>query len=106
MPSLSQLGWVHMVFGLLSLMTGTIVILSRKGNRRHRSWGYAYLFSMVATNITALLIYDLTGTFNFFHASAFLSLATLIMGMASVLRRAPRQGRIWVVRQPGAEAPG
>ena len=53
-----------MISGILALATGTIVILSRKGNRiRHRFWGYFYLFRMVAGNVMLLVIYELTGAF-------------------------------------------
>jgi uncharacterized membrane protein len=93
----STIGWVHAVFGMLSLTTGTIVILSRKGNRlNHRFWGYFYLFSMVATNVTSLVIYDLTGTFNMFHWSALFSLVTLMFGMLPIFNHRPKGG--WLPR--------
>lgn len=95
----STIGWVHMIFGLLSLLTGTIVILTRKGNRlSHRFWGYFYLFSMLATNVTSLVIYDLTGRFNMFHWSALASLIVLFIGMLPIFTRKPRANGGWLPR--------
>lgn len=95
----STIGWVHLVFGLLSLITGTIVIFTRKGNRvSHRFWGYFYLFSMVSTNVTALIIYELTGRFNMFHWSALASLIVMSMGMLPIFTRKPRAHRAWIPR--------
>lgn len=99
MYSFSTIGLIHMIFGLLALTAGTIVILTRKGNRLvHRFWGYFYLFSMLATNATSLIIYDLTGTFNFFHWSALFSLIVLTIGMLPIFTRHPRAGRGWIPR--------
>ena len=97
MLELTTIGWVHTIFGLLAVISGTIVILNRKGSRLHRAWGYLYLFSMLSTNATALLIYELTGRLNFFHYSAFFSLATLIIGMLPVFTRRPPRKR-WMLR--------
>ena len=87
MLSLSTLGLVHLVFGILALVSGTAVTLIRKGNRSHRALGYLYLYSMLGTNITALLIYDLTGTVNMFHIFALFSLLTLLAGMLPIFTR-------------------
>jgi uncharacterized membrane protein len=95
----TTIGWVHIIFGILSLITGTTVILTRKGNRiSHRFWGYFYLFSMVATNATSLVIYELTGTFNMFHWSALASLIIMTVGMLPVFTKRPRAGRAWLPR--------
>jgi uncharacterized membrane protein len=88
---MDQLGLTHLVFAIVALAAGTLVVLARKGTRFHRSVGHLYLTSMLAVNVTALLIYDLSGTFNFFHLSALFSLVCLVIGMGPVLTRRPRQ---------------
>ena len=87
MLAFSTIGWIHTIFGLLALLTGTIVILLPKRRKlAHRFWGYFYFFSMVATNVTSLTMYQLNGRFNMFHWFALLSLATLIVGMLPLFR--------------------
>lgn len=62
MLSFSTIGWIHTTYGLPSLLTGTVVILIRKGDQPgYRFWGYFYLFSMLATNVTTLTMYGLNG---------------------------------------------
>jgi len=84
------------VFGLCALMMGMLVVLMRKGTRYHRTIGHMYFASMLGLNVTGLLIYRLTGKFNFFHASALFSLAFLLIGLVSVVLLQPRKA--WLER--------
>lgn len=88
---MSTLGWVHTVFGLVALVSGTGVILMVKGSRMHRTVGHVYVTSMLALNVSALLIYRLTGHFNAFHAFALFSFVNLLGGMGTVLLRRPKR---------------
>ena len=65
----------------MAVASGTAVALLTKGTKRHRLLGWAYLLTMLGLNATALVMYRLTGTFNFFHGAALLSLASLTLGM-------------------------
>jgi uncharacterized membrane protein len=85
------LGTVHLIFGLTAVLTGTIVVFMRKGTPAHRTIGYGHFTSMLGTNITALLIYRLTGTINFFHIAAVFSLLFLSVGMGTVIFHRPRK---------------
>lgn len=49
---------------------------------------------MLATNVTALVLYELTGRFNLFHWFALFSLLTLMGGMGAVISKRPG----WLVR--------
>jgi len=91
MAHLSPLGWIHLIFALTAVFVGTIVVFMRKGTRGHRTMGHIYFTSMLGTNITALFIYRLTGTINFFHIAAFLSLISLSVGMGAVIFRWPKK---------------
>ena len=93
---MDTLGSIHVVFGLCALVTGTLVVLIRKGTRYHRTIGHWYFASMLGLNVTALLIYRVTGKFNFFHTSALFSLAFLLIGLGSVVLRRPRKA--WLER--------
>lgn len=87
---MSTLGWIHMIFGIVALLAGTVVVMIRKGTRWHRTLGHVYLTSMIALNATALAIYNLYGHFGPFHWLALSSLFTLIAGMVPVFTRRPK----------------
>jgi len=93
---MSELGWIHTIFGLVALISGLIVVLQRKGTRWHRTIGHIYLSAMLSLNTTALFIYNLYGHFGPFHWLAIASLLTLIAGILPVLIRRPK-GR-WLER--------
>lgn len=87
---MDTLGLIHMVFGIVALLAGAVVVLSRKGTRAHRTLGHIYLTSMIGLNATAFAIYDLYGRFGPFHWLAVSSVLTLAAGMIPVLVRRPR----------------
>lgn len=93
---MSTLGWVHLTFGIVALLAGTAVVLTRKGTRWHRTLGHVYLTNMVALNVSALFIYNLFGTFGPFHWLALGSLFSLLVGMIPVFTRRPKRG--WLQR--------
>ena len=81
------MGFVHIVVALAALAFGTAVIFSRKGTRKHRQLGRAYLVMMLALNGTALAIYELFGGFGLFHWMALFSLASVLLGYWPAWRR-------------------
>lgn len=81
---------LHIGSALSALIFGLCVLLVRKGTRIHKQLGYAYFFSMLGLNISALLIYQLTGHFGPFHGAALASLLTLTLGLVPAYRRLPR----------------
>ena len=89
---MSTLGWIHTIFGMVALLAGTAVILTKKGTRGHRTLGHVYLTNMIALNVSALFIYELYGRFGPFHWMALTSLLTLIAGMVPVFTRRPKVG--------------
>ena len=74
------LGFIHIVVSLAALAIGMVVMLSRKGTRKHRWLGRAYFITMLALNGTALAIYELFGSFGLFHWMALFSLASVLLG--------------------------
>ena len=91
MNHLTTLGWLHLSFAAFGLVAGAVQLLRRKGDRIHRALGYAYVYGMIVSNATALLLYRFTGSFNVFHAGAIVNFACIIAAMIPVLRtpRAP-----------------
>lgn len=83
------MGLLHVVLALVSLLSGTFVLLRRKGNATHRRLGRVYLFSMLGLNLTALLNYELFGFFGPFHWMALISLASIVGGYLVVRRKRP-----------------
>jgi len=87
---MSTLGVVHTVFSFLAILFGALVVLLDKGTRWHRTWGHLYAVCMVGLAVSALFIYRLTGSFGPFHLFALVGLATLALGMGTVLLRRPQ----------------
>jgi len=90
----SFLGLVHLIAAFAAVALGALVLFRTKGGRVHRRLGYAYALAMLTVNATALLIYRLTGHFNFLHLLAVISLATLLVGLSFAIRRRP--ARTWL----------
>lgn len=82
-------GQIHVASAVAALVTGGWIVLRPKGTATHRGVGWVYAFSMLVLNVTALLIYRLTGSFGPFHVAALASLATLIAGIIPAWRRRP-----------------
>ena len=80
-----SLGWTHTIAAIAALAAGAAVLLTRKGTRRHRQLGWAYVVSMLLLNGTALLIYRLSGRFGPFHVGAVFSFVTVVAGTAAAL---------------------
>src|SRR5260221_13455923 len=90
----SAMGSVHMVTALASILLGLVVIFLPKGRAAHRMAGLFYVFAMLATNLSALLVYNLTGRFNLFHVFALLSLVCILTGLTMPIIRPAN----WLVR--------
>jgi uncharacterized membrane protein len=87
----STTGLVHLVASLLALASGAVVFFRPKAGVVHRRLGYLYAASMLTVNLTALVIYRLTGRFNVLHAFALLSLTGVILGLRHAVTRRPRE---------------
>lgn len=72
---------MHVAAAVIALLGGLLVVLWRKGKALHRLAGLVYVFAMLVTNISALMIYRLTGHFGLFHVFALLSLFYTIAGL-------------------------
>jgi uncharacterized membrane protein len=82
---LSTTGSIHLIAACIALITGTVVLIIRKGDKTHKIWGYFYTVAMVVMLITAFMIYRLFGSFGIFHWFAVVSTLTLTGGMLPLL---------------------
>jgi len=80
-------GLVHLIVSVVAMITGIIVLVMKKGTKRHKQIGYVYVLSMLLLNITAFMIYRLFGGFGIFHFFAIVSMLTLLAGMYPILNR-------------------
>ncbi|MEM6342987.1 MAG: DUF2306 domain-containing protein [Bacteroidota bacterium] len=85
-----NIGLIHLVFSIVALVTGSLVLATRKATVLHKKIGYAYAAAMLGVNLTAFMIYRLFGSFGIFHWMAILSLLTLISGMLPMIFKKPK----------------
>ena len=78
-------GLIHLIVSVLALITGTFVLLMRKGTNIHKKVGYVYVFSMVVMLITSFLIYRLFNGWGVFHYLSLVSVVTILCGMVPTL---------------------
>jgi len=81
------IGLIHLLSATVALITGTWVLIDKKGTNRHKKIGYIYFVNILILNITAFMIYRLFGGFGIFHIAAIVSLATTLAGMVPVFTK-------------------
>ena len=62
----STTGWIHLIASIVALITGTMILLMKKGTRVHIRIGYGYAAAMVVVVGTAFMIYRLFGGWGIF----------------------------------------
>lgn len=82
-------GSIHLISSIIALITGTLVLLTKKGTKRHKQIGYAYVVSMGTLILTAFMIYRLFGGWGIFHYTTVVSLLTIGLGMIPIWTKRP-----------------
>ncbi|MDG1822671.1 MAG: DUF2306 domain-containing protein [Flavobacteriaceae bacterium] len=90
-----NIGLIHLLVSIVAMITGIVVLITKKGTKKHRQIGYIYVTSMLLVNFTAFMIYRLFGGFGIFHFFAIVSFMTLLAGMYPIIRR---KGRNYIFR--------
>jgi len=80
------IGFLHLLFSIISMITGLIVILNTKGTKFHKKVCNVYVVNMLLLNISSFFISNFNG-FSIFHFFAIVSLITILAGMYPVLKR-------------------
>ncbi|MBN4053622.1 DUF2306 domain-containing protein [Haliea sp. AH-315-K21] len=86
MENMTIIGWLHTIACVLAMITGGVALFAIKGSVDHKKWGRWFFYTMLVTNVSALLIYP-EGQFNVFHWMAIGTLVVLLLGWYA----APRQ---------------
>lgn len=68
----------------------------KKGTKRHKQIGYAYVVSMAILLTTAFMIYRLFNGWGIFHYATIASLVTTILGMIPIWTKKPKDS--WGLR--------
>jgi uncharacterized membrane protein len=82
-------GLIHLVSSIVTLISGTLVLIMRKGTIRHKQIGYVYVISMVVLLLTAFMIYRLFNGWGIFHYTTIGSLLTIGLGMIPIWTKKP-----------------
>lgn len=82
----SNIGWFHFILAVLAMLTGTIVLLNKKGTQFHKRTGYVYVVSMLLMNLSSFFIINFDG-FSIFHFFAIVSLITIFGGMIPAIKK-------------------
>jgi len=59
--------FIHVFFGVVSLLTGLVIIFLKKGTKTHNSFGWIYFISMSVVFLTSVIV-------SFYHENIFLLL--------------------------------
>jgi uncharacterized membrane protein len=91
---------IHVLAGVVSLLTGIVAMMARKGGKPHRRWGRIYIWAMGTIFVTALLILVFRPNI-FLFVISILSFYGALTGDRALLRkhadRGQRAGRIdWI----------
>ena len=82
----SSIGWFHFITAVLAMVTGTMVLLNKKGTIFHKRTGYVYVVSMLLLNISSFFIMNF-GSFSLFHFFAIVSLVSIFGGMLPTIKK-------------------
>jgi len=74
-------GLIHAIAGVIALITGTLVLILKKGTILHIRIGYVYVVSMLVLLISSFMVYRLFNGWGMFHYASMVSSITLILGM-------------------------
>ncbi len=83
------IGLIHLLSSILALIFGTMVLVMKKGTKKHKQIGYAYVASMSILILTAFMIFRLFKGWGIFHYTTVLSLLTLLAGMIPIWTKKP-----------------
>ena len=88
---LSLLLWIHLLAASLAIVTGAAIFLMRKGTRRHRHIGIAYIAAMIVTVVSVIpveaTVMPFFGSrFGFFHIFVVVGAISMTFGIDRLLK--------------------
>ncbi len=88
------IGLIHLVTAIIAMITGSMILLMKKGTLNHKRVGYIYVGAMLGLLITAFMIYRLWGGWGLFHYAAVISSVTLLGGFLPIIFQYPKNNYI------------
>ncbi|MFY8107288.1 MAG: hypothetical protein ACOVKO_10255 [Elstera sp.] len=89
---------LHVASALLALGAGAILYaLPRKGNAWHRRLGILSAFGLFVTGATGLMLFGLTGGFNFLHVLSLVTLVAVSVGIFALMRWRRTRNPAWLI---------
>lgn len=82
-------GFIHLISSVVALVTGTKVVISKKGTVRHKQIGYIYVISMGVLILTAFMIFRLFNGWGIFHYTTIAIFLTISLGMIPIWIKKP-----------------
>jgi uncharacterized membrane protein len=95
---ISTIGWLHSAACVIAFFAGAHNLVAEKGTARHRAIGLAYFWSMIALNLSSLVIFrfDIASfrpfmagphVFGLFHWFAVITLVFVLVGRFAAARQ-------------------
>lgn len=77
---LSIISTIHILSATASLYFGAVVLVNKKGDKKHRRIGRYYFIAMILCNLSSLCIYNAFEKWFFPHTLAVITLILLLLG--------------------------
>jgi uncharacterized membrane protein len=84
--NLTFAGAIHVTLAMLCIVVGLTQFLRAKRGAGHRARGYFYVYAMLVSDGTTLLVYRFSGHFNMFHVAAIVNFACIVLAIVPLLR--------------------
>jgi uncharacterized membrane protein len=87
---------LHAFPGLLALILGSIVLLSKKGTKTHKRRGYIWLGLMLLLSLTAVFIQEINpGSYSLIHLLIPWTIFSIIFGIYAIKKFKVTKNKVW-----------
>jgi uncharacterized membrane protein len=87
---------LHALPGLLAVILGSIVLLSKKGTKTHKRRGYIWLGLMLLISLTAIFIQEINpGSYSLIHLLIPWTIFSIIFGIYAIKKFKVNKNKVW-----------
>ena len=87
---------LHALPGLLAVILGSIVLLSKKGTKTHKRRGYIWLGLMLLLSLTAIFIKEINpGSYSLIHLLIPWTIFSIIFGIYAIKKFKVTKNKVW-----------
>ena len=87
---------LHALPGLLAVILGSIVLLSKKGTKTHKRRGYIWLGLMLLISLTAIFIQEINpGFYSLIHLLIPWTIFSIIFGIYAIKKFKVTKNKVW-----------